>query len=108
MKKNKSKEPDFDDFGMDDTFSFIAGYTSCGYPYGTKCEEVGINPSLPFEEKINLYLHGCYKIPVLTDSQKSDLKVMLNTLDDIQVKLEVYGDLSGAMIYVIFRKASGT
>ena len=80
---------------MDDTFAFIAGYTSSGVSYGTTWEEIGIDPSLPFEEKKDLYLSGCYKIPVLTDFQKSDLKAMLDTLDDIQVKLEVYDDLSG-------------
>lgn len=40
-------------------------------------------------------VHDCYKIPALTDSQKTDLRVMLNTLNDIQVKLEVYGGLNG-------------
>ena len=39
---------------MDDTFSFIAGYTSGGAAYGVTWEEAGIDPELPFEEKVAL------------------------------------------------------
>ena len=39
----------------DDRFSFIAGYTDGGAPFGVMWEEVGIDPGLPFEEKVNLY-----------------------------------------------------
>ena len=31
------------------------GYTDGGAPYGVMWEEVGIDPGLPFEEKVNLY-----------------------------------------------------
>ena len=34
---------------------FIAGYTDGGAPYGVMWEEVGIDPELPFEEKVKLY-----------------------------------------------------
>lgn len=56
-KKKKSKniiDNNLDDM-MDDTFSFIAGYTAGGAPYGVTWEEVGIDPDLPFEEKVRLY-----------------------------------------------------
>ncbi len=33
----------------------IAGYTDGGVPYGVMWEEVGIDPGLPFEEKVKLY-----------------------------------------------------
>ena len=39
----------------DGRFAFIAGYTDGGAPYGVMWEEVGIDPGLPFEEKVNLY-----------------------------------------------------
>ena len=39
----------------DDRFAFIAGYTDGGAPYGVMWEEVGIDPGLPFEEKVKLY-----------------------------------------------------
>ena len=35
----------------DDRFSFIAGYTDGGTPFGVMWEEVGIDPGLLFEEK---------------------------------------------------------
>ena len=40
----------------DDRFAFIAGRTSGGAPYGLTWEEVGIDPYLPFEVKVRLYL----------------------------------------------------
>ena len=39
----------------DDRFAFIAGYTDGGAPYGVMWEEVGIDPGLPFEEKVKFY-----------------------------------------------------
>ena len=39
----------------DGHFAFIAGYTDGGAPYGVMWEEVGIDPGLPFEEKVKLY-----------------------------------------------------
>ena len=41
---------------MDDYFAFIAGYTSCGAPYGLTWEDVGIPSDLPYDEKIQLYM----------------------------------------------------
>ena len=40
---------------MDDTFAFIAGYTTGGFPYGTTWEELGIDPELPLQEKVKRY-----------------------------------------------------
>ena len=64
-KKKKKTDLSLDilDDTMDDTFAFIAGHTSWGFPYGTTWEEVGINPSLPFEEKKRLYETGEYPSP---------------------------------------------
>ena len=39
----------------DGHFAFIAGYTDGGAPFGVMWEEVGIDPGLPFEEKVKLY-----------------------------------------------------
>ena len=39
----------------DGRFAFSAGYTDGGAPYGVMWEEVGIDPGLPFEEKVKLY-----------------------------------------------------
>ena len=41
---------------MDGTFSYIAGYTPGGAPYGVTWEEVGIDSGLPFDEKVRLYM----------------------------------------------------
>ena len=42
----------------DDQFAFIAGYTSGGAPYGSTWEEMGIDPELPFAEKVALLGSG--------------------------------------------------
>lgn len=44
----------------DGWFAYIAGYTDGGAPYGLTWEEVGIDPMLPFEEKVRLYRSGEY------------------------------------------------
>lgn len=44
----------------DDRFAYIAGYTSGGAPYGSTWEEMGIDPALPFEEKVMLLGSGDY------------------------------------------------
>ncbi len=40
----------------DGDFAYIAGYTPGGAPYGVRWEDVGIDPELPFEEKVRLYM----------------------------------------------------
>ena len=55
-RKSKAvPEDDFINDFMDDTFSFIAGYTAGGAPYGVTWEEIGIDSMLPFEDKVRLY-----------------------------------------------------
>lgn len=45
----------------DDNFACIAGYTDGGAPYGTQWWEIGIDPSLPFEEKVRRYRSGEFR-----------------------------------------------
>lgn len=40
--------------------AYIAGYTSGGAAYGLQWEDVGIDPDLPFDEKVRLYQSGTY------------------------------------------------
>ena len=57
---------------MDGTFTFIAGYTSGGAPYGLTWEQVGIDSDLPFEEKVRLYkeqLSGADELPVIEEDE---------------------------------------
>ena len=44
---------------MDDDFAYIAGYTTAGFAYGLRWEDVGISSELPFEEKVRLYDMQC-------------------------------------------------
>ena len=43
-RKRPRKEPDFPLIEQDDTFFFIAGYTSGGAPYGVTWEQMGLEP----------------------------------------------------------------
>lgn len=43
-RKRPRKEPDPPLIEQDDTFSFIAGYTSGGAPYGVTWEQMGLEP----------------------------------------------------------------
>ena len=43
-KKRSKKEPEHPPMEQDDTFFFIAGYTSGGAPYGLAWEEMGLEP----------------------------------------------------------------
>ena len=54
-EKNKLQDSDFYDDWSDNTFAFIAGYTSGGAPYGTTWEELGIEPYAPYEELLEAY-----------------------------------------------------
>lgn len=49
-RKQKLLEEEYD--FADENFSYIAGYTSNGFAYGTTWEEEGIDPYLSFEEKV--------------------------------------------------------
>lgn len=57
-KKREKYETIYED--CDDRFAFIAGYTSGGVPYGTTWEKIGIDPELPFEEKVERLVEGSY------------------------------------------------
>lgn len=59
-KKREKYETIYED--CDDRFAFIAGYTSGGAPYGTTWEEIGIDPELLFEEKVERLAEGDYSI----------------------------------------------
>ena len=54
----ESKDSDIDmsvfnkDEEYDEYFAYIAGYTSGGAPYGLTWEELGIDTSLPIEERL--------------------------------------------------------
>ena len=74
-KQNRDMKLDFDDETMDDVFCFIAGYTSGGVPYGTTFEEVGIDPSLPFEEKVRLYNTKALKDKSKTKKQGNNIEL---------------------------------
>ena len=57
-KQEKNKAVHIDPYpDMDDEFAYIAGYTSGGAPYGVRWEDVGIDSELPFEEKVQMYMH---------------------------------------------------
>lgn len=52
LKQETKKQREFDELyaDSDDTFAFIAGYTSGGAPYGTTWEELGLEPYATPEE----------------------------------------------------------
>ena len=56
----------------DDRFAFIAGYTSGGAPYGTTWEEMGIDPSLPFSEKVSLLGSSEFDLSVKNIPEKNE------------------------------------
>ena len=78
----------------DDRFAFIAGYTSGGAPYGTTWEEMGIDPLLPFSEKVSLLGSGGFdllvkNIPEENEEEKEEslqLQVIPETFSICQVE----------------------
>ena len=82
-----------------DRFAFIAGYTSGGAPYGTTWEEMGIDPLLPFSEKVSLLGSGEFdllvkNIPEENEEEKEEslqLQVIPETFSICQV--ENYGGI---------------
>ena len=50
LKKKQQAENDVFYADCDETFAFIAGYTSGGMPYGTTWEELGWEPFASAEE----------------------------------------------------------
>lgn len=57
-KKKEKPESQISNYSdiMDDEFSYIAGYTDGGAPYGVRWEDVGIPSDLPFAAKRALYM----------------------------------------------------
>lgn len=53
VKERERLEELYED--CDGRFAFIAGYTDGGASYGVMWEEAGIDPGLPFEEKVKRY-----------------------------------------------------
>ena len=78
----------------DDRFAYIAGYTSGGAPYGTTWEEMGIDPLLPFSEKVSLLGSGEFdllvkNIPEENEEEKEEslqLQVIPETFSICQVE----------------------
>lgn len=85
-KKRNSKEDKelkrlaelYDD--CDERFAFIAGYTSGGAAYGLQWEEVGIDPELPFEEKVRRYASGEYEMPKQDDFEDENVPLQIEVL----------------------------
>ena len=59
----------------DDRFAFIAGYTSGGAPYGTTWEEMGIDPLLPFSEKVSLLGSGEFDLSVKNIPEENEEEI---------------------------------
>ncbi len=55
MKKKYKKEEVWEEEIYNYDFSFIAGYTNWGVPYGVTWQEIGIDQDLSLEEKLKLY-----------------------------------------------------
>ncbi|MCL2322740.1 MAG: hypothetical protein FWC47_11640 [Oscillospiraceae bacterium] len=54
-EKKQAQDADFYDEYSNDTFAFIAGYTSGGAPYGVTWDELGIDPYASYEEIEDAY-----------------------------------------------------
>lgn len=50
-RKAVNKQAVENNIGQDDTFHYIAGYTSGGAPYGVTWEEMGLEPWQELEEE---------------------------------------------------------
>jgi len=97
MSKNKHLPPIEDE--SDSTFAFIAGYTPGGFPYGTTWEELGIDPGLSLEEKVDRYKKGAYNMiqmhKPLTPSQEEKLDQLQMRLCQIQEEIEDLANETG-------------
>ena len=75
LTKEQRRQMELDELygeSCDDRFAFIAGYTSGGAPFGTTWEEMGIDPSLPFSEKVSLLGSGEFDLPEQNGSEETD------------------------------------
>ncbi len=59
LERNQEIEFEYKYHGIietsNDMFAYIEDYTSGGAPFGVSWQQVGIDPSLPYEEKVRLY-----------------------------------------------------
>lgn len=75
LTKEQRRQMELDELygeSCDDRLAFIAGYTSGGAPYGTTWEEMGIDPSLPFSEKVSLLGSGEFDSPEQNVPEEND------------------------------------
>ena len=102
LTKEQRRQMEIDELygeSCDDRFAFIAGYTSGGAPYGTTWEEMGIDPSLPFSEKVSLLGSGEFDLSVKNIPEENEdeteeslqLQVIPETFSICQV--ENYGGI---------------
>lgn len=93
-KEQKRLAELYDD--CDDQFAFIAGYTSGGAAYGLQWEDVGIDPGLPFEEKVRRYASGEYEIPDYDNIEDEDetLQIEILPYDFTICKVTDYSDVN--------------
>ena len=102
LTKEQRRQMEMDELygeSCDDRFAFIAGFTSGGAPYGTTWEEMGIDPLLPFSEKVSLLGSGEFdllvkNIPEENEEEKEEslqLQVIPETFSICQV--ENYGGI---------------
>ena len=97
LTKEQRRQMEMDELygeSCDDRFAYIAGYTSGGAPYGTTWEEMGIDPLLPFSEKVSLLGSGEFdlsvkNIPEENEEEKEEslqLQVIPETFSICQVE----------------------
>ena len=78
LTKEQRRQMEMDELygeSCDDRFAFIAGYTSGGAPYGTTWEEMGIDPSLPFSEKVSLLGSGEFDLLVKNIPEENEEEI---------------------------------
>ena len=78
LTKEQRRQMEMDELygeSCDDRFAFIAGYTSGGAPYGTTWEEMGIDPLLPFSEKVSLLGSGEFDLSVKNIPEENEEEI---------------------------------
>ena len=90
LQKAKIEQERFSElygYTCDDRFAYIAGYTSGGAPYGSTWEEMGIDPSLPFADKVALLGSGEFE-PV--DRRELEFEEYDEDILEIQIIPELF------------------
>ena len=110
LTKEQRRQIEMDELygeSCDDRFAFIAGYTSGGAPYGTTWEEMGIDPLLPFSEKVSLLGSGEFdllvkNIPEENEEEKEEslqLQVIPETFSICQVENYKGSDIDQPFVF---------